>query len=173
MSEILLSELEIAERVNAAAERLAAMIDDDTVCICLLTGGLWFAADLMRCLAKHGRNPLFDAVWLASYGDARETSGQVTVRARLQRDVTGKRVVLIDDVCDSGTSLLAAAGIVREAGAASVLSAVFAMKPWPSPRTLLPDVIAWEAPGVFLVGYGMDDGGRMRGLPEIRQIPAA
>jgi len=167
---LILSEAEIAARVNDAAQKLAAMIDDDTVCVCLLTGGLWFAADLMRCMAKLGRNPLFDAVWLGSYGDGRETSGRVHVRAGLQRDVAGKRVVLIDDVCDSGLSLAAAADCVREAGAATVLSVVFAQKPWPSPRSLLPDVVAWKAPGVFLVGYGMDDAGRMRGLPEIREI---
>jgi hypoxanthine phosphoribosyltransferase len=165
---VLLSERDIAAKVEAAAARLAPLIDDETVCVCLLTGGIWFAADLMRALAGLGVNPLFDALWLGSYGDGRESRGRVDVRAGLQREVAGRQVLLIDDVLDSGLSLWQAARIVREAGAASVLSTVFAAKPWPSPRALLPDVVAWEAPASFLVGYGMDDAGRYRGLPDVR-----
>jgi hypoxanthine phosphoribosyltransferase len=48
-----------------------------------------------------------------------------------------------------------------------VLSAVFARKPWPTPRAVEADFVAWEAPARYLVGYGMDDAGRMRGLPGV------
>jgi hypoxanthine phosphoribosyltransferase len=48
-----------------------------------------------------------------------------------------------------------------------VLTAVFARKPWPEPRAIEPDFVGWEAPTRFLVGYGMDEGGRWRGLPYI------
>ena len=92
------------------------------------------------------------------------------MRAGLQRGCGGKQVLLIDDVFDSGLSLSESARMVREAGAATVLTAVFASKPWPSPRAILPDFVAWEAPAEFLIGYGMDDAGRMRGLPEIRAV---
>ena len=166
--QIILSEAQIAARVEAVAAQIAPGIDDETVCVCLLTGGLWYAADLLRALSRLGRNPIFDAIWLGSYGDARASAGKVTVRANLQREVTGRRVLLIDDVLDSGLSLSAAASLVREAGAATVISTVFAAKPWPSPRALLPDFVAWEAPATFLVGYGMDVAGRYRGLPDIR-----
>jgi hypoxanthine phosphoribosyltransferase len=46
-----------------------------------------------------------------------------------------------------------------------VLTAVFARKPWPTPRAIEPDFVAWEAPARYLVGYGMDAAGAMRGLP--------
>ena len=52
---VLLSEAEIAARVAALAERIAPRIDDDTVAVCLFTGGIWFAADLTRALARIGR----------------------------------------------------------------------------------------------------------------------
>jgi hypoxanthine phosphoribosyltransferase len=165
--EVLLS----AEAVSAAVERLAdgvaAAIDDETVVICLLTGGLWFAADLTRALAHRGRHPLFDAMWLSSYGDARASAGRVETRAGLQRPVSGRRVLLVDDVLDSGLSLSEAGKLARAAGASKVLTAVFARKPWPGPRELEPDFVAWEAPGRFLAGYGMDAAGRYRGLPRI------
>ena len=48
-----------------------------------------------------------------------------------------------------------------------VLTAVFASKPWPTERALQPDFVAWEAPPRFLVGYGMDVAGGMRGIPYV------
>jgi hypoxanthine phosphoribosyltransferase len=73
----------------------------------------------------------------------------------------------MDDVIDTGVSLAQAAEIVRAAGAAEVLTVVFARKPWPSRRAVEPDDFAWDAPARFLVGYGMDLGGRLRDLPYV------
>ena len=165
--ELLLSEAEVAQRVAAVAERIAPRVDDDTVAVCLLTGGLWFAADLTRALARLGKFIAFDALWLASYGDARASLGRCEVRADLQRPLAGRRALVVDDVFDTGLSLSEAARLVRDAGASEVLTAVFASKPWPKARAIEPDFVAWEAPGRFLVGYGMDAAGRFRGLPGI------
>lgn len=162
-----LSEADIAERVEAMAARIAPAIDDETVVVCLLTGGLWFAADLTRALARLGRDTLFDALWPSSYADGRGSLGKVTVRAGLQRPLDGRSVLLVDDVFDSGLSLAHAVGLVKAAGAGRVRCAVFARKPWPGPRALEPDFVAWEAPAAYLVGYGMDDAGRHRGRPGI------
>lgn len=89
--EVLLDEAEVAHRVEALAQTIAPRIDDDTVVICLLTGGLWFCADLTRALARAGRHVRFDALWLASYGDARASLGRCEVRADLQRPLEGDR----------------------------------------------------------------------------------
>jgi hypoxanthine phosphoribosyltransferase len=80
--------------------------------------------------------------------------------------VGGRQVLLIDDVSDSGLSLVEARRLMMEAGAAEVITAVFARKPWPE-RTSEPDHVAWEALSRFLVGYGMDIAGAWRGLPYI------
>ena len=73
----------------------------------------------------------------------------------------------MDDVFDSGLSLDHATRLVRSGGAREVLSAVFARKPSTTDRPAAPDFVAWEAPARFLVGYGMDAGGRFRGYPGI------
>jgi hypoxanthine phosphoribosyltransferase len=163
----LLGEQEVADCVARLAARIAPRIDDETVAVAILTGGLWFAADLTRALAALGRHVKFDALWLASYGDDKASSGRCQVRAGLQRPVQGRRVLLVDDVFDSGLSLSEAARLMGEAGAGEVLTAVFARKPWPEPRAFDPDFVAWEAPGRFLVGYGMDVAGAWRGLPYV------
>ncbi len=164
---VLISEAEVARRIEAIADLIAPRIDDETVVVCLLTGGLWFAADLTRALARRGKMVRFDALWLASYQDERKSSGRCEVRADLQRPIAGRKALVVDDVFDTGLSLSEAARLVRDSGAGEVMTAVFARKPWPIQRAMEPDFVAWEAPGRFLVGYGMDVAGRMRGLPYI------
>ena len=165
--QVLISEAEVARRVEALAAVIAPRIDDETVVVCLLTGGIWFAADITRALARQGRVVRFDALWLASYKDERQSSGRCEVRADLQRPISGRKALVVDDVFDTGLSLSEAARLVKDSGATEVLTAVFARKPWPTPRAIEPDFVAWEAPGRFLVGYGLDVAGTMRGLPYI------
>ncbi len=164
---VLLAEDEVTARVEALAQAIAPQVDDETVAVCLLTGGLWFCADLTRALSRLGRNIRFDALWLASYGDARASLGRCEVRADLQRPLAGRTALVVDDVFDTGLSLSEAARLVRDAGAGRVLTSVFARKPWPTKRAIEPDFVAWEAPARFLVGYGMDAAGAYRGLPYI------
>ncbi len=170
MAELLLTPDEAAARIETLADAVRPHVDDETVVVCLLTGGLWFAADLTRALSRRGADPLFDCLWLASYGDEAHSSGRVVERAGLQRPVAGRRVLLVDEVIDSGLSLLAARRICERAGAVEVKIAVFASKPWPTPRDVAPDFVAWEAPARFLVGYGMDDAGRGRGRPGVEAL---
>lgn len=168
--DVLLTEAQIAQRVEDLARQISPRADDETVAICLLTGGIWFTADLTRALARNGRNLRFDALWLSSYKDARASSGRCHVRADLQRPLEGRRALIIDDVFDTGLSLSEAARLVKDAGASEVLTCVFARKPWPTPRAIDPDFIGWEAPARFLVGYGMDAAGSMRALPFIGAV---
>jgi hypoxanthine phosphoribosyltransferase len=147
-------------------QAIAPRIDDDTVVVCLLTGGLWFAADLTRALWRAGRNVRFDALWLASYHDERKSTGRCEVRADLQRPLIGRRALVVDDVLDTGLSLGEAAKLVKDAGASEVLTAVFARKPWPKPRHGA-RLRRLGSPARYLVGYGLDDEGKSRGLPYI------
>ena len=167
---VILSENDVAERVAALADLLGIYVKPNCVAVCLLTGGMWFATDLTRALFRIGHNLAFDALWLSSYGDGEE-SGTMLIRAPLQRSVEGRQVIIMDDVLDTGSSLKIARDICMEAGAAEVLTCVFARKPDPlkDGRTRETDVdfCAWEAPARYLVGYGLDSGGLYRALPYI------
>lgn len=165
--QVLLSEAGVARAVGELAGRLVPRLAPDAVAVCLLTGGLWFSADLTRALAACGRPLAFDALWLSSYGDRTRSSGAVTVLAGLRRPVTGRQVLILDEVLESGLSLEAARRLVLAAGASEVLTAVFALKPATGPHRRPPDDFAWAAPDRFLVGYGMDAAGSHRSLPWI------
>jgi len=166
----LLNAGEVRDRVAALAKTLAPITDDDTVGVCLLLGGLWFAADLSRALAVEGRHLQVDALWLSSYDDGRTSGGRCERIGGPKTPVKGRSVIIIDDVVDSGLSLCEAVRIMQAEGARKIATVVFARKPWPKSRLIEPDYVAWEAPARFLVGYGMDDAGQMRGLPGIRAV---
>lgn len=167
-AEIVLSESEIKRRVDEMAAKMSSHLKEDCIGVCLLTGGLWYAADLMRSLSKHGHNLAFDALWLSSYGDGR-MSGELILRADLQRPVLGRQVLIMDDVLDTGASLKFAKDHLLRAGASQVLIAVMARKPVDG-RAIEADFVGWEAPNRYLVGYGLDRSGNDRGLPYIGAV---
>jgi hypoxanthine phosphoribosyltransferase len=162
---VLLDASEIAARVEALADGFAAQVDDAWTVVALLQGATPFAADLMRAIEKRGRHPIYDSLWLESYRDARESSGKVVVRADISRPIDGRPALVVDDVFDSGRTIAYARAHLLAKGATQVLTCAFVRKPQALGEAI--DAVAWDAPDVFLVGYGMDDAGRYRGLPYI------
>jgi hypoxanthine phosphoribosyltransferase len=167
--DVLLTAEEVQVRVAALADRLVPTVSQGSwTGVVTLMGALPFAADLLRALSARGVDLGFDALWLESYHDERVSSGRIVVRADISRSVEGKGVLLIDDVFDSGRTIAFARAHLQAKGAARVLTGVFARKPEAVTDGL--DAWAWDAPSRYLVGYGMDDAGKMRGLPFIGAI---
>ncbi len=165
----LLTASEIGARSDALADRLAPKLAAGPwTAVVILLGATPFAADLMRALSRRGLDIGFDALWLESYADARESSGRMLVRADVARPVEGRGILLVDDVFDSGRTISFARDHMRHKGAREVLTCVFARKPEAVSQGL--DAWAWDAPARYLVGYGMDDAGKLRGLPFVGAI---
>jgi hypoxanthine phosphoribosyltransferase len=165
---VLLTADEIAARVDALADMLAADVTDDWTVVALLQGAIPFAADLIRALERRDRHPILDSLWLESYRDARESSGKVVVRADISRSVEGRGVLIVDDVFDSGRTIAFARAHLMAKGAMRTLACAFVRKPQALGEPI--EAIGWDGPDDFLVGYGMDDKGRYRGLPHIAAI---
>jgi len=165
---VLLTAEEIAARIDALADRLAPEVDASWTVVALLQGAIPFAADLMRALETRDRHPIYDSLWLESYRDARESSGKVVVRADISRPIEGRMALLLDDVFDSGRTIAFARAHLAAKGAVRTLACAFARKPSAKDEPI--DAVCWDAPEAFLVGYGMDDAGRYRGLPYIAAI---
>lgn len=171
--DILLPESEVNARVDFLADTLSLKLKDDCIAVCLLTGGIWFASDITRALSRLGHALSFDCLWLSSYGDGHK-SNDLRVVSPAQRPVHGHQVLLLDDVLDSGCSLRFAKQMMLENGASEVITAVFARKPDPLKDGIVRDFevdhFAWEAPARYLVGYGLDSGGKYRELPFIAAL---
>lgn len=165
--ETVLSEEDLMARIDDLAKRLAPSLTGDWSAINILIGATPFTSDLMKALARLDIHPVLDALWLESYRDARESSGRVVVRADIARQVKGRGVLIIDDVFDTGRTLEFARRHLMAKGAREVITCALARKPWAPEGETNVDFHAFDAPGRFLVGYGMDDGGLYRGLPYI------
>ncbi|HTT97615.1 MAG TPA: phosphoribosyltransferase family protein [Rhizomicrobium sp.] len=160
--EILFSESEIAKRVDGLAKEIAALKPE--IAVPILSGAFIFAADLMRALAREGLSLPMEFLWLRSY--RAQSAGEMSVIAGPSDIVRGKRVLLIDGVLDRGHTIVKARSLLKDAGAASIVTAVAIDKLHPGALTHA-DHAMFQGVADFIVGYGMDDAGNNRGLPYI------
>jgi hypoxanthine phosphoribosyltransferase len=165
--EVLVSEEQLMARVDELADRLAPRLTGEWTVVSILIGATPFTSDLMKALARRGIHPMLDVIWLESYRDARESSGRVVVRADLSRQVKDRGVLLLDDVFDTGRTLDFAKRHLISKGAKEVITCALTQKPWAPRGEHGVDFCAFDSPGRYLVGYGMDDAGKYRGLPYI------
>ncbi len=168
---VLFSTQEIAKRVDELGKQIASFYDGPFVLAPVLTGGFMFGADLARAITRHGGDPEIDFVQLASYGTDRFSSGVVELIKDFTHPVEGKRILLVDDVLDSGRSLYYAKDMLLNRDVKDVKTCVAVDKKTGRAANITADFAAFEAgPEHFLVGYGMDDKGLKRGLDFVGSI---
>ena len=165
--EVIVPEDELLAQIDKLADTLAPRLTGEWTIVSILIGATPFTADLMKALARRDIHPTLDVIWLESYRDARESSGRVVVRADLARSVKDKGVIILDDVYDTGRTLAFAKTHLLSKGAREVITCALTQKPWAPRGVDGVDYCAIDAPGRYLVGYGMDDAGKYRGLPYI------
>ncbi len=164
----LYSETEVRARIDALADKIADDLPKDFLMAPVLTGAFIFAADLLRALHARGADPLVDFVQLSSYGGARASSGVVTLLKDFSVELQGRSVLLVDDVLDTGRSLHFAREMVLARGAREAKLCVLVRKATGHSVDIAADYVGFEAGADdFLIGYGMDDDGRKRGVPFI------
>ncbi len=153
------------EAIEQAVERVAAQISeqcsDGVVLVSILKGSLPFLADLVRAVDID-----VEVDFLAMSRFAPD-SGRVRLVKDLDCDVTGREVVLVEDIVDTGLSLGYLTGELGRRSAASVAVAALLNR---SARRILPvepDFVGFEAPDEFFLGYGLDWAGRYRNLDRL------
>ena len=167
--EILLPAERIHQRVRELAEQIKADYKDQPVTIVgVLTGCLMFLADLVRHLDFPVRIALIQA---SSYRGAATKPGELRVQLDLVPDLSGRHVLLVDDILDSGMTLDHLTRHLRSLGPASLRVAVLLRKHGRQQVALEPDYCGFDIPDAFVVGYGLDFNDEHRHLPYIAVIP--
>jgi hypoxanthine phosphoribosyltransferase len=156
---------EIALRVEALASEIVKAPQPPDIAMPILVGGFVFAADLMRALSKRGLGLDVEMLWLRSYGDKR-AAGAISMIAGPSEQIADRHVLIIDGVLDAGRTIAKARGLIEAAGAASVRVAVLLDKRRKD-AVARADHVGFVIDDQFVIGYGMDDAGRHRGLPYI------
>ena len=158
--------------VQAALDRMAVEIEArlagrNPLVVTVMNGGLNFAGQL---LPRLGFALELSYVHVRRYGH--ETSGgELVWIAGPHEPVTGRSVLLLDDILDEGRTLATIRSRLLEDGATEVLIAAFALKDRALPAQVQADFAGVRVPDRFVFGFGMDVAGAWRNLPSIRALP--
>ena len=164
---VLFTAHEIKERVEALAAEIAAKVGHEFLIVSLLRGSFMFTADLVRELYAISVHPQIDFMTLSSYGSSTQSSGTVQVGRDISDDVSGKTVLIVDDILETGRTLHAARELLQSRGAKSVHIAVLLEKPGKLEVDSKADFVGFSIPDKFVVGYGLDYANHYRELPFI------
>lgn len=126
---------------------------EELIAICVLKGSIMFSADLIRCLAM---NVKIDFMQASSYGSGTESSGVINIKKDIDSDVSGKNVLIIEDIVDSGRTLSLLKEEMKSRGAKNVKIAALLSKPARRVVDVEVEYIGSEIPDEFVVGYGLD-----------------
>jgi len=165
--EIMIPASDIKEAIWKIANKLNEDLKDkNPLMVCILNGSFMFSADLLK-LIKFPCQISF--VKLASY-QGTCSSGNVKELIGINEDITGRTVLLLEDIVDSGITVKNCINQVKNTGAKEVLVATLLFKPNALKEDIKLDYIGLEIPNDFIVGYGLDYNGYGRNLPDIYKI---
>ncbi len=168
--EVLIAETDIAHRVGGLAGEIAATMPRDILAIVILKGSFVFAADLIRALERAGVEAQVDFMTLSSYGAGSTSSGEVLLTRDISESVEGRDVLLIDDILESGRTLLFARSLLLDRGARHVKTCLLLDKTGKRSVEIEADFCGFRIGDRFVVGYGLDYAHHYRGLPHIAAL---
>ena len=160
---LLIPEDKVDERIRELGERISADYAGKQVhLICVLKGGVFFMCEL----AKRITVPVsMDFMSVSSYGDGTASSGVVKIVKDLDQDLSGKDLLIVEDILDSGMTLSYLKGLLQGRNPASIRIATLLDKPSRRKVDLKADYVGFEVPDEFVVGYGLDYDEQYRNLP--------
>ena len=147
------------EEIMKSIDEVAARINDDfkgctdvPVLLCVLNGSIMFTAELMKRLEF---NCQIVSTKLSSY-EGTETTGKVKQALGLTADIKGRRVIIVEDIVDSGNTIVELKRIMEEKEAAASYICSLLLKPEAYKKDIKIDYVAMEIPNDFIVGFGLD-----------------
>ena len=165
LSGVLVTADAIAARVReVAAEVEADYAGRDLLLIGVLKGAVMLMADVSRALHRPAE---MDWMAVTSYGSGTHSSGVVRILKDLDRDISGRHVLVVEDVVDSGLTLSWLLRNLRSRGPASVEVFTLLRKPDALAVPVTVRYVGFDIPNEFVVGYGLDYDERYRNLPYI------
>lgn len=162
---VLVSKEIIKEKTIELAKKISEdYIGKELVLVGVLKGGFVFLADLMRYITI----PVdMDFISVSSYGDSTNSSGVVRIIKDIDIDVTGKHVLIVEDLVDTGLTLSHLKDLFNTRGPASVKICTALDKPSRRKVKIQVEYNGIEIPDEFVVGYGLDFKGKYRNLPDV------
>ncbi len=159
---VIVTQEELQSKVAELAARVDADYKDrDLLLVGVLKGAIMAMADLTRAMQRH-----IDMDWMAvsSYGSGTKSSGVVRILKDLDRDITGRNILIVEDIVDSGLTLSWLRANLMSRGAASVEILAILRKPEAAKVEVTCKYVGFDIPTDFVVGYGLDFNEKYRNL---------
>ena len=162
---ILISEKEIKKAIRKMGKAISKdYADKNLMLVAVLKGSIMIMADLMRSITIPVN---IDFMSVSSYGGGTKTSGVVRIIKDLDHDLSGKDVLIVEDILDSGLTLSYLTKILKERNVSSIKVATLLDKPERRVADITPDYCCFTVPDEFVVGYGLDFDQKYRNLPYV------
>ena len=166
--EILFSEAELKAKVAELGKQLKEDYDGkNPLVVGVMKGAFVFTADLVRAMDCPVQ---MDFIIAKSYGNSTQTSGSVKIIKDLENDISGRHVILVEDIIDSGVTMSKLIKMLNTRNAASIKLCALLSKPSRRQVDVTIDYCGWEVPDHFVVGYGLDYAEKYRNLPSIGML---
>ena len=160
---VLFSEEQLKEKcAEMGAQITRDYAGKNLLLVTVLKGAVVYMADLMRCIDLPCA---IDFMVVSSYGSGTKTSGVVKIVKDLDQDLSGKDILIVEDILDSGMTLSYLKGLLQSRNPASIRIATLLDKPSRRKVELVADYVGFEVPDEFVVGYGLDFDEEYRNLP--------
>lgn len=165
IEKVLITEQEIADKCVEIGKQLSQEYEGKfPLLIGVLKGATLFMADLARHMDVHVEIDFMD---VSSYGSGTRSSGEVKILKDLDAKVEGRDLIIIEDIIDSGLTLSYLVDLFKYRKAKSIKIVTLLDKPAGRTANIKADVIGFEVPDAFVVGYGLDYNEKYRNLPYI------
>lgn len=155
---------EVADKINADFEGCT----DVPVLLCVLNGSIMFMGELMKRLSF---NCQVISIKLTSY-EGTSTTGRVKQAMGLTSSIEGRRVIVVEDIVDSGNTIVELKELLKENGAAESYMCTLLLKPDAYKKDVKLDYVAMEIPNDFIIGFGLDYDELGRNLKDIYTLDA-
>ncbi len=158
-----------AQQIQQRTAELAGVLDkeyrsDVPLLVGVLNGAVTFMTDLMRAMTI----PLeIDFMAVSSYGAATKSSGVVRILKDLDREIEGRRIVVVEDIVDSGLTLQYLLDVLETRNPRDIRVVALLKKEKPDALEVPVDQIGFTIPDEFVIGYGLDYAGKYRNLPYV------
>jgi hypoxanthine phosphoribosyltransferase len=166
---VIVSEEQIRDKTTELAKQIAEDYRqvDGVLLVGVLKGAVMFMADFARAMGRHGRSVEMEFMAVSSYGQRATSSGVVRILKDLDRDITGRHVIVVEDIVDSGLTLSWLLRYLTSRSAASVEVVALLRKPDAVQVKIPVKYVGFDIPSEFVVGYGLDYAERYRELPYV------
>jgi hypoxanthine phosphoribosyltransferase len=165
LEEVLLTEDQIQHRLNDLSKEIQQdYAEKDLTLVAILTGSVMFIADLLRRLPMQLR---LDYIGVSSYHGETRSTGELILTKALKLDVRDRDVLVVDDILDTGLTLVNIRAMLQKLQPRSVKFCTFLEKDIPHHENFRADYVGFHIPNKFVVGYGLDYRERYRNLPYV------